>query len=92
MTETSMEAGYDSLGSFSNTFKRHTGLSPLKYYQESTKAYDFMVKQLDEKELHQILTVKWQRLTVCHLILRHEPLEHCVGLKARIPKKSQRSS
>ena len=28
VTETSMEAGYDSLGSFSNTFKRHTGLSP----------------------------------------------------------------
>ena len=91
VTETSMEAGYDSLGSFSNTFKRHTGLSPKKYYQESTKAYDFMIKQLDEKGalLHQDPDCKsGNRLTVALSYPEgYEPRISCVGLfKTRIPK------
>jgi transcriptional regulator, araC family, putative len=91
VTETSIEAGYDSLGSFSNTFKRHTGLSPKKYYQESTKAYDFMVKQLDEKGalLHQDPDCKsGNRLTVALSYPEgYEPRISCVGLfKTRIPK------
>ncbi|WP_148877702.1 helix-turn-helix transcriptional regulator [Streptococcus sp. Marseille-P7375] len=91
VTETSMEAGYDSLGSFSNTFKRHTGLSPKKYHQESTKAYDFMVKQLEEKGalLHQDPDCKsGNRLTVALSYPEgYEPRLSCIGLfKTRIPK------
>ena len=83
-----MEAGYDSLGSFSNTFKRHTGLSPKKYYQESTKAYDFMVKQLDEKGalLHQDPDCKsGNRLTVALSYPEgYEPRISCMNLVSAV--------
>ena len=61
--------------------KRHTGLSPKKYYQESTKAYDFIIKQLDEKRalLHQDPDHKsGNRLTVA--LSYPEGYEHSVSI------------
>jgi transcriptional regulator, AraC family len=93
VTETSLEVGYDSLGSFSNTFKRHTGLSPKRYYQESTKAYDCMIKQLEEKGalLHQDPHYRSSNRLVVELLYPadYEPRISCIGLfKTRMPKEA----
>ncbi|MBP2622700.1 helix-turn-helix transcriptional regulator [Streptococcus oricebi] len=91
VTATSLEAGYDSLGSFSNTFKRHTGVSPKKYQRESRLAYDFLTKQVAKQGvlLHQDANLSSQNELTVEVIYPpdYQPRLTCVGLfKARLPK------
>ncbi len=73
VTETSMEAGYDSLSSFPILLSGILDFRLKDIIRNQPKAYDFMVKQLDEKGalLHQDPNCKsGNRLTVALSYLR----------------------
>ena len=44
VTDSALAAGYSSLGTFSNTFKNHTGVTPRNYPKEASKAQAVLQK------------------------------------------------
>lgn len=49
VTDSALAAGYSSLGTFSNTFKSHTGITASDYPRETTKAQVMLQKMVRKK-------------------------------------------
>lgn len=51
VTDIAYNIGHKSLGTFSNIFKKHTGISPVNYRFNSKMAYLFLVKWIEKKSI-----------------------------------------
>lgn len=91
VTDAALDSGYHSLTSFSNIFKRHTGITPKKFTLESELAFRFLLWWINRKKV--LLHYADFKATENSLLLNisyPEGYQHritCVGLfRSSLPK------
>lgn len=91
VTDIAYDSGHKSLGTFSNTFKKHTGVSPKKYNSQSKIAYRFLRSWVQKKNLltyHDQFERTNNRISILIQYPEgYQPQITCVGLfRTAIPK------
>lgn len=91
VTDIAYDVGHKSPGTFSNTFKKHTGIAPKRYLPESGQAYHFLMQWIKKREILMHYDNFFETNNSLQIEVRYpnnyEPKITCIGLfRTAIPK------